>query len=76
MKYYRTGIYGKLEAPRPTNVPAREQDGLRLGMARHQRTRSAIAEILGQVCEDHAFSDIRNAQTMWAELSNLIIMGV
>jgi hypothetical protein len=44
-------------------------------MVRQQRARSSIAEIFVQVCEHHAFSDIRNAQTMWVERSSLVIMG-
>jgi hypothetical protein len=44
-------------------------------MVRQKWARSSIAEIFGQVCEHHALSDIRDAQTMWVERSSLIIMS-
>src|SRR5580658_422157 len=73
IKYSRTGSYSEVQSARPVDVPAREQEALRPATARLQRTRSSIAEILGQVYEHRAFSDICNPQTMWVELSNLII---
>ena len=82
----RRGRKRKHRTPCRGNPGSRRRAAPRLSRSsyeavRHRRRPSAapakracgLVEILGQAREHHALFDIRNAQTMWLELSNLII---